>query len=84
MTDFGTKEDLENEVWFPTQAGDLLVHHALTIHRADSNQSQNRTRKAMGLIYYANKAQEDKEYKEEYQAKLAEEIQEKAAKMSIS
>jgi len=35
MTDFGTDEDLANEVFFHTQAGDLLVHHSLTIHRAD-------------------------------------------------
>ena len=35
ITDFGTDEDLLHEVYFPTQAGDLLVHHSLTIHRAD-------------------------------------------------
>ncbi|GAB3918275.1 phytanoyl-CoA dioxygenase family protein [Larkinella terrae] len=71
MTDFGTPEDLENEVYFPTQAGDLLVHHSLTIHRADGNSSENRTRKALGFIYYADRAKEDVTRKRAYQAQLA-------------
>jgi phytanoyl-CoA hydroxylase len=32
-------------------AGDLLVHHSLTIHRANTNTSQS-SRKAIGFIYY--------------------------------
>ena len=66
MTDFGTHGDLENEVFFPTQPGDLLVHHALTIHRADANRSEHRSRKALGFIYYANRAQEDTARKQAY------------------
>jgi phytanoyl-CoA hydroxylase len=78
MTDFGTPDDLENEVFFPTQPGDLLVHHALTIHRADGNQSETRTRKALGFIYYAEKAREDSSRKQAYQQQLADELREKA------
>jgi len=74
ITDFGTSEDLANEVFFPTQAGDLLVHHSLTIHRADGNGSKDRTRKAMGFIYYAAMAKEDKKAHEEYAKKLAKEL----------
>lgn len=73
ITDFGCPNDLQNEVFFPTHAGDLLVHHSLTIHRADGNQS-NRTRKAMGFIYYAAKAKEDKAAHEEYAKNLAKEL----------
>lgn len=72
ITDYGQKDD--QEVWFNTKPGDLLVHHALTIHRADGNSSLNRTRKALGFIYYAEKAKEDTITKQAYQQKLAEEI----------
>lgn len=63
MLDFGTDEDLQNEVAYPAQPGDLLVHHALTVHRADGNTSQSRTRKALGFIYYSTVAQESSEKK---------------------
>ncbi|MFO7823925.1 MAG: phytanoyl-CoA dioxygenase family protein [Cyclobacterium sp.] len=59
IADFGTPEDLENEVFFPARPGDLLVHHALTIHRASPNTSSQRSRKAMGLIYFGTSAKED-------------------------
>ncbi len=60
IVDFGTEEDLANEVYYILEPGDLLVHHALTIHRADKNSSKYRSRKALGFIYYAEKAREDK------------------------
>lgn len=66
IPDFGLKEDMENEVFFPTQPGDLLIHHALTIHRASPNTSPNRSRKAMGLIYFGASAREDLAAKEAY------------------
>ncbi len=72
ISDYGL-DDMNNETWFTTKPGDLLVHHALTVHRADNNKSNSRTRKALGFIYYAKKAKEDTEAKEAYQAKLAEE-----------
>ncbi|SHN14406.1 Phytanoyl-CoA dioxygenase (PhyH) [Cyclobacterium lianum] len=59
IADFGLPADLENEVFFPAQPGDLLVHHALTIHRASPNTSKDRSRKAMGLIYFGASAKED-------------------------
>ncbi len=72
ITDYGKGED--KEVWRVTKAGDLLVHHALTIHRADANMSSERTRKALGFIYYARKAKENTAAKTAYQQKLNEEI----------
>ena len=50
------------------------MHHSLTIHRAEGNQSEHRTRKAMGFIYYAEKAKEDKAAHEAYARQLAEEL----------
>lgn len=70
ITDFGLKEDLSNEVFFPTQPGDLLIHHALTIHRAGPNTSTNRSRKAMGLIYFGASAKEDLKAKAAYVREL--------------
>ena len=71
ITNYGEEENLKDEVFFPTKAGDLLVHHSLTIHRADGNTSKNRSRKAMGFIYYANKAKEDIAAHQAYAKKLA-------------
>jgi hypothetical protein len=78
ITDFGTKEDFLSEVWFNTKPGDLLVHHALTIHRAENNKSVTRSRRALGFIYYAENANENSVAKQNYQAKLAKEIRNKA------
>lgn len=78
IADFGNEDDLANEVWFPTKPGDLLVHHSLTIHRADGNRSGDRSRKALGFIYYAGKAKEDVKAKTAYQEKLAEEVRSKS------
>jgi len=78
ITDFGTEEDLENEVHFLAKAGDLLVHHALTIHRADGNRSKTRSRQALGFIYYAAQAQEDLTARKAYQRKLDENLKQQA------
>lgn len=74
IIDYGTPQDLEHEIAFPAQPGDLLVHHAMTIHRADGNRSQNRTRQALGFIYYSQDAKVDEEASIAYQKKLAEDM----------
>ncbi|QKJ32616.1 phytanoyl-CoA dioxygenase family protein [Mucilaginibacter mali] len=73
IVDFGTDDDLQNEVAFPAKPGDLLVHHSLTIHRAGGNTTADRNRKALGLIYFGESAREDVEAKKAYQQKLQEE-----------
>lgn len=73
IVDFGTDDDQRNEVSFPAKPGDLLVHHSLTIHHAGGNTTTNRTRKALGLIYFGESAKEDVEAKKAYQQKLQEE-----------
>ena len=72
ITDFGPA-DLQKEVAFPARPGDLLVHHALTIHRADGNNS-DRTRKALGFIYYAARPREDTERQNTYAKNLKAEL----------
>lgn len=71
ITDYPTIDDIE--IPFPAKPGDLLIHHSLTIHRADGNSSNFRTRKAMGFIYFGESAKEDVEAKAAYQKKLQEE-----------
>jgi len=73
IVDFATPEDIKNEVAFPANAGDLLVHHSLTIHRAGPNTTSDRTRKAMGLIFFGVSAKEDIVAKEKYIQQLARE-----------
>lgn len=73
ITDFGTEDDQQNEVSFPAQPGDLLIHHSLTIHHAGGNTSSDRSRKALGLIYFGESAKEDVAAKAAYQKKLQEE-----------
>ena len=70
IVDFGTPSDLENEEFIATNPGDVLVHHALTIHRAAPNTSINRSRKALGLIYFGESAKEDLVAKKAYIASL--------------
>jgi len=70
ISDYGTPEDLARERAYPAGPGDLLAHHAMTIHRADGNTSANRTRRALGFIYYSERAREDAEAHAEYQRKL--------------
>lgn len=69
ITDYGD-EDRAAEVCMIAKPGDLLVHDALAIHRADGNQSQTRTRKALGLIYYSGRAREDEEAARKYKEQL--------------
>lgn len=76
IVDFPTAADSESEIAFPAQAGDLLAHHALTIHRADHNRSQSRTRQALGFIYYSERAKEDTAAHEAYQIELARQLKE--------
>jgi phytanoyl-CoA hydroxylase len=52
----------------------LLVHSALTIHRAGANKSGTRTRRALGFIYYSQRARENVEAHAAYQNRLAKEM----------
>lgn len=74
IADYPAPGDTENEVAMTADPGDLLVHHALTIHRADPNLSHRRQRRALGLIFYGDSAQIDSKAWERYQSELKEEL----------
>ena len=74
MTDYGRPEDLENEVDMPARPGDLLVHHALTIHSAGGNRSAHRARRSLGFIYFAQRSQPDEAALNAYQESLKKEL----------
>jgi phytanoyl-CoA hydroxylase len=54
-------------------AGDLLVHHSLTIHRANTNTSQS-SRKAIGFIYYQADVEVDERRYQDYKLGLADQL----------
>lgn len=74
ILDFGLPNDLENAKSFPCKAGHLIAHHSLTIHWADGNTSGDKTRRAMGAIFYGESSREDVETKKAYQARLDAEL----------
>jgi len=77
ILDFPVRNDIDNQVAFPASPGDLIVHHALTIHWASPNTTLDRTRKAIGAIFYADKAREDTALTAAYSKQLAEELKAK-------
>lgn len=66
----GTSED----VAMYAQSGDLLAHHALTVHWASGNNSPTRSRQALGLVYFSANAKEDVAAREAYRVRLAEDM----------
>ena len=70
ILDFGIPTDRENAQSFPCRAGHLIAHHALTIHWAEGNTSGDKSRRAMGAIFYGEGSRENTEIKEAYQARL--------------
>ena len=74
ISDFGTEVDRAQEVMCIAQPGDLLAHHAMTIHRAEANRSERRSRRALGFIFYGESALEDEKANREYKQKLESEL----------
>lgn len=62
--------DIVNEIPMVTAAGDLLAHHSLTVHAARANTSSNRSRRALGAVFFATRAHEDVAAKQQYQTYL--------------
>ena len=60
LSDFGAADEAR-EVAMRAEPGDLLVHSALLIHRADANASAERPRRALGAIFYTASAVVDQE-----------------------
>lgn len=71
ITDFGIDYDRENTISCPCKEGHLIAHHSLTTHWAGGNTSKDKSRQAMGAIYYAERCVENEKSKKAYQAALA-------------
>lgn len=70
ISDYGSSDDIAKERAICVSAGDLIVHDALTIHRADENRSA-RTRRAFGFVYFDADASVDHGAAGRYQQELA-------------
>lgn len=67
-------EDIQNEKAIHAAPGDLLIHHSMTIHRANGNRSAVRHRRAMGMVYYSADAEVAADKVAAYQQSLVEEL----------
>lgn len=76
ITDYGP-DDRRRERSVHAQPGDLIVHHSLTIHAAGANQTSDRPRRALGMVYYAQRARQDLEGREQYRRQLHSELKAK-------
>ena len=74
ILDFGLPTDHEHTRSFPCKAGHLIAHHSLTIHWAEGNTSGDRSRQALGAIYYAEATTENTRSKTAYQASLDQQL----------
>ena len=70
ILDFGSPTDRENAERISCKAGHLIAHHSLTVHWADPNTSGDKSREAMGAIFYGESCVEDVESKRAYEASL--------------
>jgi phytanoyl-CoA hydroxylase len=68
ITDY-TAADREAEIPVCTEPGDLIAHHCLTVHRADANTTPA-PRRALGLVYFAERAKEDAQRAAAYREEL--------------
>lgn len=58
ITNFGP-EDIAQEGAIHLQAGDVVVHHGNTIHRAEPNRSAQRNRRSFAMVYRGVSCQRD-------------------------
>lgn len=71
---YPSNDEQAMEVAILAKPGDLLVHHALTIHRAGQNRSKHQNRRALGFIYYGELAVEDHKQAATYQSTLVDQL----------
>jgi len=74
ILDFGIPNDLEHKRSFPCKAGHIIAHHSLTIHWADANTSGDKSRQALGAVYFAERCKIDQKARAAYQARLDAEL----------
>ena len=56
-----TTDEFNREVAAVMQPGDVVVHHGMTIHRADANLSQTRHRRSFAMVFRGVCCQRDEE-----------------------
>ena len=70
MSDYG-EADAQLEVPIHGEPGDLIAHHCMMIHRAEANMT-NQPRRALGFVYFAQRAKVNKESLGVYKKQLKE------------
>ena len=70
ITDYGEGDD-KAEMPIHVVPGDLIAHHCMTIHRADANPT-DKPRRALGFVYYAQRAEADAGRQQVYKKELME------------
>ncbi len=69
-----SESDIQAEQPIHAAPGDLIIHHSMTIHRANGNQSTIRHRRAMGMVYYSAEASVASDQVKAYQQSLVDEL----------
>jgi phytanoyl-CoA hydroxylase len=67
ITDY-TADDFVREVAVRLRAGDAVVHHGMTIHRADANLSATRNRRSFAMVFKGVSCQRDADAFERYRS----------------
>lgn len=65
----------ETDIRMDVGAGDLLAHHCNLVHRAGKNNSENRRRRAIGVVFIPGKCKTDERLKGYHLSQLKEDIE---------
>ena len=68
ISDYASSDE-RAEVAVPIEPGDLIAHHCVTIHRTEDNPS-DRSRRAIGLVYYSQRVKVDEVRRKAHTQKL--------------
>jgi len=63
-------DDWAREVCVKVNPGDAIAHHGMTIHRADSNESDTRDRTALSLIFIGQSAKVDEAWRSRHHEQI--------------
>lgn len=73
----------ETDIIMTCKPGDVLVHNCNTIHRAGKNNSKDRRRRAIGVVFIPTICQDDTRLMSYFQEQLAEDIELLATRESV-
>jgi phytanoyl-CoA hydroxylase len=63
------------------QPGDLIVHHGMTVHRADANMSATRHRRSFAMVFKGVSCQRDEEAYDRYRQAATEQHREQGLRV---